>query len=700
MPKIKAFNVFLLLCIASFIFVVILFFSNQKFKKDTEISAKNRALGDTVLMAKKLDARISRTQERIESLAIQLCTGRIAREDLPGLLSRIVENNPIVSSIGIAYEPDASEPGKGPLFPCYTRVKGKGSFLDASSLGDYTDTDWYKQALERGPHWREPFVDEITEKLAVAFVAPLKGPGAEKPAGVLRATITLSNLGAFISTIDPGTAAYTFMLSKKGTLLFSPVWDQVEKGVTVPEVVGESGIKSTEAAAREAMKGKSVFWQTRDPDTGQAAWIFFEPIHANAWTIAAVFGREQLAPDESLYRRQHIHLALAFTTFLTLLSVLVFRAHQLNKYGLWAVSLTFSLLCLGSTCYILCLVLQAPLYSTANSGMITSKMLLHRFMNDCSGSELTKRGPSPVFIPTGIQLQTIEFTGPNDIAISGHVWQKYRKGAHDEISRGFILPEAKSVTIEEAYRDEQGDLETLGWHFEATIREDFDYQKYPFDRPDIWIWLKHKDFYKQVILVPDIDSYHFFSPAMCPGLSENVVLPGFSYLAAYFDYRTIGSNANFGILTRKPGVMNPELFYHIIARRQFITPFVSKIFPLVIMLAMLFIVQLTFTHEEERKKSFGLSGLAVAGTVITFFLSTILAQGNLRSELTARGITFMENFYFITYFVLLEVVVVAYLITGHSELKILRYEHCLIPKLLYMPFISLLILLCSMVSFY
>ena len=115
---------------------------------------------------------------------------------------------------------------------------------------------------------------------------------------------------------------------------------------------------------------------------------------------------------------------------------------------------------------------------------------------------------------------------------------------------------------------------------------------------------------------------------------------------------------------------------------------------------MLFLVMLSFTSDAEKQKNFGLTGLAVVGIVVSFFFSTLLTQIDLRQQLTADGIIFIENFNFVTYLILLLSAVQAFLFSANKKIKFIQYEHCLIPKLLYWPIFAGLILIISLAYFY
>jgi hypothetical protein len=118
------------------------------------------------------------------------------------------------------------------------------------------------------------------------------------------------------------------------------------------------------------------------------------------------------------------------------------------------------------------------------------------------------------------------------------------------------------------------------------------------------------------------------------------------------------------------------------------------------MFAILFVVQLMFSQDEEKKKAFGLNAFAVMGVVITFFFSTLLSQNSLRQELNADKIIFIEYFHFIAYLMLLLVTIKTLLFIGNKNVRFVQYKQGLVPKLLYWPFLTGLVFAVSFLSFY
>ena len=95
-------------------------------------------------------------------------------------------------------------------------------------------------------------------------------------------------------------------------------------------------------------------------------------------------------------------------------------------------------------------------------------------------------------IPTGFFIQSIAFQSPNEINFTGIIWQKIPLDVNDSIVGGFDFPEqvnSGSTVIKELYSYEQAGSKLKGWYFDTTVRQVFDYTKYPFDYVTAWLRL-------------------------------------------------------------------------------------------------------------------------------------------------------------------------------------------------------------------
>src|SRR3712207_2078973 len=77
----------------------------------------------------------------------------------------------------------------------------------------------------------------------------------------------------------------------------------------------------------------------------------------------------------------------------------------------------------------------------------------------------------PVFIPTGLYIEAIEFNGPYNVDVSGYIWQRYPNDLPDDLDKGVVMPEAEQATFQEVYRAQQGNEELIGWSFTTRSEE-------------------------------------------------------------------------------------------------------------------------------------------------------------------------------------------------------------------------------------
>jgi hypothetical protein len=295
----------------------------------------------------------------------------------------------------------------------------------------------------------------------------------------------------------------------------------------------------------------------------------------------------------------------------------------------------------------------------------------------------------PVYVPTGVLLQSVQFRSAADVYISGYVWQRYRAGVHDGISRGFILPEAvdsgSGIEPREAYRHTDGDETVIGWYFEATLRQIFDYSKYPLDHKTAWIKIWPADFDRNVILTPDLDAYPSTRPGDAFGIDPDIVLGGWNVHETFFSYKPTSYKTDLGIDTYigRPGY--PELYFNVVIQRKFLDAFIVNLVPLLVCAVLLFAMMLTVTADKERLERSGFDVFGVLGACSALFFVIVLAHIQLRQQLPGAGVVYIEKFYFLMYFVIIAVVADTYLFSKPRPPRFVLLGDNLIPKILFWP---------------
>ena len=102
--------------------------------------------------------------------------------------------------------------------------------------------------------------------------------------------------------------------------------------------------------------------------------------------------------------------------------------------------------------------------------------------------------PGRLRVPTGVFILSFDFVKANEANITGYIWQRHRqdqlamaddKAAAGKARVGIIFPEqvgSSSTRLDEQYRREQVNAEgerevVIGWYFDVTVRQHFDYSK-------------------------------------------------------------------------------------------------------------------------------------------------------------------------------------------------------------------------------
>jgi hypothetical protein len=304
-------------------------------------------------------------------------------------------------------------------------------------------------------------------------------------------------------------------------------------------------------------------------------------------------------------------------------------------------------------------------------------------------------------IKTGIFIQSLQFSNSTEVNITGYIWQHYEDGVHDAIKpgvskdgvteAGFILPEqvnsGSDIEPREVYRIRNGDEEVIGWYFEATLRQPFNYDLYPFDHKTVWVRMWPKDFSRNIVLVPDFEAYKSTGLSDIFGIESKIVLGTWERENTYFDYKLSSYNTDFGIANYIGQEGFPELNYNFVLKRKFENAFIIHLLPLFLVATLLFAALLTVTEDEKLsgKLGFNTSGFIAASSALFFVV--LLAHIQLREQFAGAGIVYIEYFYIIMYALLVMATANSYLFSVRAKFcsSIILFSDNIIVKVAYWP---------------
>lgn len=383
--------------------------------------------------------------------------------------------------------------------------------------------------------------------------------------------------------------------------------------------------------------------------------------------------------------------------FLLAISVIWYRPETGNLKALIKTSAAWSVaLLLGLAAAWWIIAVSDPL-SGWHGQLVLDDADVQAYFNDS-----VPEGTDLIQIPTGIFLQSLEFLTGDNIQISGFYWQRFGPDVPEDFVRGLVFPEAirDAYKQTEAYRYVEGDVETVGWYFETTIREPFDYTYFPFDRQDAWLRLWSRDFTRDVVLVPDFVSYHSMDPRMLPGLETDFVYSGWTPRYSGFTMAVQGYTSSFGIGSSEDIYLLPELYFNLILDRKFVGPFFEHfIFALAVAIVLFGLLVLT-TDDENLKTRFQLTTAGVLAACSGLIFAVILKHNQLRSLLGTRGVSYIEIIPILLYLAIAAVIVNAILLASPVKLRLIHHSNNLWPVLLYWPVLLGVVFLSTLYLFY
>ncbi len=307
--------------------------------------------------------------------------------------------------------------------------------------------------------------------------------------------------------------------------------------------------------------------------------------------------------------------------------------------------------------------------------------------------------PAPIFVPTGVYIRTIQFTTGHNLTITGILWQNYPLDTPDDVDRGVTLPDATSATFTEVARTPQSSGVLIRWNFTADVRETFLYDRYPLDRQDIWLRMRPAETENLVTLIPDLAAYPSITPATKPGLTQSLVLEGWYPVQTYFSYATTAASTTFGDERGAREAEIPELYYTVTVKRDLIVPFLTYLFPVLIIAVMLFFGLMISTKELERRAQIGWNVAGILSYSAALLFVALLAHINMRSVVGAEGLLYIGYFYFTLYALIMLTLLNAVLLVSKTEWKWVTHADNLIPKALYWPVYLGIIFILTVVTF-
>ena len=672
--------------------------------------------------ADRIAGEVRLLMDRIQSVTDQFASSLEADPpDEPGLLARLKTAStcePYLLGLTVAYAPDSypNDTERHLYAPFYDAAKEKLMFVEDSY--DYTDkskhddTFWYLDSAESGESVWVSGYGPAAGTSYLGYSTPVfaagEGGGRELVA-VVNAAVAMERFNELLNVRNVGSLGGGVLVDGEGLLLAYPIFDEVRAGKRLAELAAERDDPGLERAAVAMTGGGSgeVDFEGFAPGrrVRTPARLYYRPLERAGWSLGVGIVRGELDGGGRDLHRQLLGIILTSTFLAGCLLLLATRAERLTEPRLWAASLMGSIAIAVAVAGIWALALRGDGEPPgADEVPVIDLAGLDDFLDSRQARMRDRRETPPAIVPTGLFVRAIDFEDSSHVQVGGYLWQSYEVGAHDALTRGVAFPEVSAdpegLSLEEVRRERVGDREVVAWEFRVRLRERFVYRGYPFDRQSLAIRIAHPDRQRCVILAPALDRYPLINPEARPGVSEDLVLPGWSILGSRFGYKLADYNVRFADGGAVGQTEVPILEFEVELRRNFLAPFISHVVPILIVAALLHGVLISSSFSEQKKMASGFNTFGVLETCGAFFFAIILMHIDLRGDLDLDTITYLESIYLVSYALLLLVAVNSLLFTTTDAVPLLEWRDNLAAKLLFWPLFLGFTLLVTAATFY
>jgi oligopeptide transport system substrate-binding protein len=655
-------------------------------------------LQQTARVQDEINAEFVAQMAVVDAIAADLTSGQLPYENLSARLRSETERKANVYGLGAAFEPYRYN-ATLKLFGPYYHKDDTGQFIrtQAEETNDYTNridhnNIWYYQTVEQAtPHWHV-YYDRSTRSILVKYAAPffiLDANTQEKSvAGVIYIDHSLDTIKLFMRSIDVGQEGYTMLVADTGTIVVHPDVAFVNK--TMEQVVSEFNLPAYLVEdTQKAIAGEAVDRESISLKGSQPTWMFSRPLVAQGWFITVVIKQDANAPSPEYIVREHLWIGLLISIALLSITDLLLRQQKVGHRALWGMAVMTAVVLTGYVCYIWGTIHSYPSRPPKES-ILVNQANEDEIANPLDDEAKLLNQTTPIRIPTGILIKTIS-VDPLSTSISGYVWQKYPANLNADVTRGFRFPDDLSgANVEEVYRFTKGDVETIGWFFIVTLKQEFDTHRYPLDQANIIVKIWPGELDDNLLLVPDFVAYESTAPSERPGLAEDLVLAGWKIQRSYFSFVDETFNTDMGSTVAIQPNRLPSLTFNVHATRNLLSPIIAYCITAIVVASMLFGIQMVDIETPYN---------VLANASALFFIVAITHVG-LRSALNASGVVYLEYIFILQYVFILLGAINGLLYYGSKRKDWIHFGHNLIPRLAYWPVFLILLLAITLGIFY
>lgn len=588
------------------------------------------------------------------SLAYDLSHEYLSREDLLTRMGRELKEHPSIQGITVAFEPYAYAADKK-LYAPYMKRKGRTNEIKTmyhDQMYDYTVPDayfpgatswiWYSLALKHGKIWFDPYIEPETGILMGGYSVPFySATDKTKVIGIVNVMIDLSNIENIIADLEFGKSGYAYLLSAQGVFLYHPIAKYVTSRNTMVDRAHAEGNAELLAIAQNIFdNNKEGFSSYTDSQSASTIYLYTGRVPITHWVInAVVYDDDADLPAEQV--RHYLMILWMIACVLAMLLILIIGGLRVWSLGALSIVLTIIItICLVGLLYI---VTITPIVRSSEVTIVSEQARASKFLENRDFAARRIHEALYLKIPLGLSITSLSFPTSSSIALTGYIWQKYPLNIDPNLVKPPFFSQAiEDIGYQKLYETKTRGYILVGWAFNATLMQYFDYKQYPFDTVVVQFYMENPDYSKEILFVPAFGDYRLTDPKSLPGIDIDFKLSGYSFEESYFGFKMLYDKVTYGLESYEHLPEDVILTYNVTLKRSLLYDFIVFLLPMFIIFFSLYGI---LTIEETEK----LRGLeAIAAYTGLIFVVTLLHR-SLRELHTTNEILYIEYLFFMMY---------------------------------------------------
>ena len=628
----------------------------------------------------EISQQLNTIKQATADIAHQLAQSRLDDKQIRALIKRKVLATNGAFRAGVVFKKNRFNPDYPLYSPFYQKGADNQFNQQLSDKYDYTQADdidsdkprtfWFHQPLKQGPMWLPPYYGTSANSWIAEYIRPFSSryDGIENNGydGIIFLNLSLSGLSQIVSQLELAQSGFGFILTANDELISYPVTERL--GQNINQLKQQNSFFNTILEQRK----KGSITSFIHPINNKECWLFFSKISGTQDTLGILVWADELRATQtlnntsfSLVKLSQLLILIACILFLgsfrfptTMInlgyrfSILISCMMLISLISIWTEKLNDEL----------SIFTENQVFEKVNVNNFLLKNGLYQTQNS-SLNHLTQRS-------IHFNIKALTQLDPGTIQIIGSLSLNSLKQSFESPPVFFAL--ANNTQWEKLVDN----LGTQTWKFTSDIRQPFNYASFPFDMEEIQIQIQGKGLLADQILVPKFDRYNSMTPANLPGINQNgLELSGWQIKQSYFSYQ----------LRQHEKQQQALLSFNLVIKRVITGPIITHLLPLIMVSCLAFCTLLLWTKDEAKMTLWGFSSSTVLEQCAALFFILVISHVSLRDELEAKGMIFLEYFYFATYAQIVFVAVAAIVYTSDIQFRILDFKEGLIIKMLYWP---------------